>query len=462
MLWRHLRLVRAWSAAGLFTSLALLAANPNPAAAGEPAEPLPAAESSRAETVKILDAKKAGDLSVDLRGHGQSVVTMTIKNTTARRLNVVLPPGLVAASGVGQAGGAGGAGGGLQSMGLGAPGNRPGGFGQFGGNNGANAPGFRSVDVAGGLSLSSLTVPAGKSVEVEMPAVCLNFGLPSPTPKDALSLVDVDDYSRDHRVRRALRSLATLGTSQGTAQAAMWSVCNGVPFETMLGQGDKVVNRHEVALASRFIEALDGTSSSSDLVDPAYLTEARVFVTVVGEPGAEKDAQRIGNELEGLRVLGLPARVSAAADLPKASGPALHMLVTLADTKAGETSARVAVRYASGLGKSSEWLPLGGAAFRETSAVSAIKGADVAKSLDHAVASAFVTARPARKAVGSTAIRIENRLPFSLASVTLKAGTSAGAPPVTFAGMGVGPVRNGVVSIQAPNATVDRVELNGL
>ena len=94
---------------------------------------------------------------------------------------------------------------------------------------------------------------------------------------------------------------------------------------------------------------------------------------------------------------------------------------------------------------SAEWLPLGGAAFRESSAVSAIKGADVARSLDHAVASAFVTARPARKAVGSTAMRIENRLPFSLASVTLKAGMSAGAAisihevtgkPLKFEGIG--------------------------
>ncbi len=458
MLWRHLRLVRAWSAAGLISSLTFIAV---PAVAGEPAEPLPAAE-ARVETVKILDAKKAGELTVDLRGHGQSGVTMAIKNTSTRRLNVVLPAGLVAASSVGQAAGGGaGGGGGLQNMGLGAPGNRPGGFGQFGANNAANGVGFRSVGLSAESNTSSVMVGAGQSVEIEMPAVCLNFGMPSPTPKDSLTLLDVNDYSRDPRVRRALRSLATIGTSQGTAQATMWNVCNNVPFETMLTQGEKIVNRHEVALASRFIEALDA-STASDVVDPAYLTEARVFVTVVGEKGLEKDAQRISTELEGLRLLGLPVRVSGAKDLPMTSGPALHLLVSLVESKVGETSVKVGVRYASGINKSSEWQPLGGANFKETSAASAIKGVDVVRGLDHAVASAFVSVKPARKAVGSTAMRIENRLPFTLASVTLKAGSSSGSPPVTFAGLGIGPARNGNVSIQAPTATVDRVELNGL
>jgi len=131
MHWRHLRLVRAWSAAGLLSTLSAFGAAP--ALAAEPSDPLPTAE-ARAESVKILDAKKAGDLAVELRGRGQSAVSMTIKNTSSRRLNVVLPPGLVASGAVGQ---------GLQNMGLGAPGNRAGTFGQFtppAGNGGVGLP----------------------------------------------------------------------------------------------------------------------------------------------------------------------------------------------------------------------------------------------------------------------------------------------------------------------------------
>lgn len=469
MLRRHPSPVRAWSAAGLISFLAIPSAM-----AGESSEPPPSAE-ARAETVQVLGAQKAGDLAVDVRGHGQDRVRMTLKNTSARRLRVVLPPGLVAASAAGQAppgGAAGAGGGGLQSMGLGAVGNAPGAFGAFG-VDAAKTPGFRSVRPTADADRAAVTVPAGDSVTLDLPSVCLNFGLPSPTAKDKLALVDVDDYSRDPRVRKALRSLAALGTSQGTAQAAMWNVCNNVPFATMLAQGEKVANRHEVALAARFVEALDA-AGSAETVDPAYLAEARVFVTIVEKngPGKDKDARRLATELEGLRILGLPSRASVVAELPKSAGPALHLLVDLSETKPGETLGKVRVRYNSGLsavagsapssGTGTDWGMLGQTTFRETSAATALTGTDLARALDHAVASAFVTARPGRKAIGGTSIRIENRLPFSLAGATLKAGGSSGAPAVTFRGLGVGPARAGIVDLQAPTGSVDRVELNGL
>ncbi len=461
---RPLSPVRAWSAAGLLSFVAPLAG-----LAQEPSEPVPSA-SSRAETVSVLEAKKAGTLTADVRGHGQSQVRMVLKNTSERRLNVVLPPGLVAASATGQggAGGAGGAGGGgLQSMGLGQAGNAPGAFGKFQGDNNANAPGFRSMGFEAEPTVPPLVIPAGQSVTIDVPSVCLNFGLPSPGAKDKLTLVDVDDYSRDPRVRKALRSLATLGTSQGTAQAVMWNVSNNVPFATMLEQGEKVTNRYEVALASRFVEALDA-SGGSDRVDPAYLSESRVFVTILDKNGLGKDARRLASEMEGLRVLGLPVRTAVASELPKASGPALHLLVDVSKGKAGETVGKVRVHHHSGLSaaigtsEGSDWTTLGQANFRDDAGPTELKGLDLARDLDKAVASAFVVARPARKAVGDTTMRIENRLPFSLASVTLRAGTTSGAAPVTFRGLGIGPARSGVAVIEAPHGTVDRVELNGL
>jgi hypothetical protein len=460
---RPLSPVRAWSAAGLLSIVA-----PLTGLAQEPSEPVPSA-SAKAETVSVLDAKKAGTLAVDVRGHGQSQVRMVLKNTSERRLNVVLPPGLVAASATGQApgGGAGGGGGGLQSMGLGQAGNAPGAFGKFQGDNNANAPGFRSMGFDIEQTVPPLTIPAGQAVTIDVPSVCLNFGLPSPGAKDKLTLVDIDDYSRDPRVRKALRSLATLGTSQGTAQAVMWNVSNNVPFATMLEQGEKVANRYEVALASRFVEALDA-SSGSDRVDAAYLSESRVFVTILDKNGLGKDARRLASEIEGLRVLGLPVRTAVASELPKASGPALHLLVDVNKGKGGETVGKVRVHHHSGLSAAvgtsdaSDWSTLGQASFRDDAGPTELKGLDLARDLDRAVASAFVVARPARKAIGDTAMRIENRLPFSLASVTLRAGTTSGAPPVTFRGLGIGPARSGVAVIEAPHGVVDRVELNGL
>jgi hypothetical protein len=452
MLWRHLCLVRAITAAGLLSFTTLGAS-----AAGEPEEPIPGPDSG-AETVKVLEAEKAGALAVEVRGQGQNRVRVTLKNTSGRRLNVVLPPGLVASSSVGQggAGAGGGGGGGFQSMGLGAATNRAGGFGQFAGQNGQ--PGFRSVAPAGTISQPAVTVPAGQKVDVDIPAVCLNFGLPTPTPRDRFRLVDVDDYSKDARVAKALRGLASLGTSHGTAQAAMWRVCNNVPFETMLAKGDQVVNPSEVALASRFLEALD---QSGDAVDSAYLSEARLFVTIEGEGLAAKDAKRLGVALDGLRVLGLPARVCPIGEAPKTQSPALHLGIKLS-TQPGETRGRIVVQAANGLGEANDWATLGQVAFRELANPAALDGATLADAVDRAVGSAFVTAKVARRSTNSTTLKIENRLPFTVANLTVKAGTSAGSPSLTLNGLGVGPGRSGLATIPAANGSVEKVELNGL
>lgn len=448
MLWRHLCLVRAWSAAGLLTCTLFGAS----AFADEPADPAPKAAS---ETINILDAAKGHDLTVDARGNGQDRVRIILKNTSSKRLNVLLPPGLVAASGTAQAPGGGGRGG-LQSMGLGTANNRPGTFGQFQANGAESA--LKSIPVTADRRSESVSVPPGQVVEVTLPSVCLNFGLPSPGAKDRLTLKDVDDYSHDPRVRKALRSLATYGTSQGVAQAVMWHVSNNVPFELMLAQAGKVINGQEVALATRFVEALD-SSNAGELVDPAYLTEARVFVRIDGEGSIEKDAARIRDAVDGLHLLGLPVRLVDGRDLPAAPAPALLVSITLTGSQKGQTHGRVNLGQMTLAG---QWMPLGKVPFVEGSASSVLDAPTLLKAVDRAVASAFVTAKPARRVVGSTTLKVENRLPFTLSNVVVKTGTSAGAPAVPFEGVGVGPGRSTLVPIQAQGGVVERVELNGL
>jgi hypothetical protein len=453
MLWRHLWLVRAWSAAGLLTCTTF-----GTPALAEPEEPAPAA-GDVTKTVRILEARKAGDLAFDVRGHGQETVRVAIQNTSDKRLNVVLPPGLVATSALGQ-GGRGGGGGGFQSMGLGAVGNRAGGFGQF--QNGAGESGFQSipVTVTDEKPARAVTVPVGKTVEVNLPSVCLNYGLPTPTPRDRFELVDVDQYSQNPRVRKALRSLATYGTSHGTAQAVMWNVCNNLPFEFMGEQTTKVMNVHEIALAARFVEGLDASgSNATELVDPAYLTEARIFVQIQGEGALAKDAERLNPELDGARMLGLPVRVVSGSEAPAAVAPALLVKAVLANSQTGETRGRLFVSHADGSGT---WVPLGKTAFTEGSSVSVLDGATLARTLDHALASAFVTVKVAKRSTESTTLKVDNHLPFTLSGLTVKATGSSGAPPVSFEALGIGPARSANVAIQAAGASVDHIELNGL
>ncbi len=109
------------------------------------------------------------------------------------------------------------------------------------------------------------------------------------------------------------------------------------------------------------------------------------------------------------------------------------------------------------------WLPLGKVSFRDNSSVSVLDGATLSKAVDRAVASAFVTVKPARRTLGSTTLKIENRLPFTVSNLVVKAGTSSGSPSVPFSGVGVGPARSALLPLQAATASlVEHVELNGL
>jgi hypothetical protein len=426
-----------------------------PAAADPESSSVPAQVAT--ETIDLLTASKAGDLDVVARGHSQERVQVSIRNRSARRLNVIVPPGLVAASTTGQAGAGAGGLGRLQSMGLGSAANREGAFGEFRAT--APAGGLRSVPASDEPRSRMVTVPVGETVKFWLPSVCLNYGLPSPTGRDTFRLMDVDEYSSDPRVRVALRSLATYGTSLGVAQAVMWRVCNNLPFETMAEQTGKVMNIHEIALASRFVAALDLVHAGG-LVDPASLSHARIFVVVRGEGSLAPEGRRLEGQLDGLRILGLPVQLAESEELPSGPAPALFLNVTLTSAKIGETRGRIVVSYCS---QTDSWLPLGKVAFRENTSVAVLDGPSFSKAIDRATAGTFVTVKPAHRTVGSTTLKVENRLPFTISNLVVKAGTSSGSPSVPFEGVGVGPGRSALLPIQAATASlVEHVELNGL
>lgn len=401
------------------------------------------------ETVAILDAQRAGDLDVTVRGAGHGRVKFAMANTSNRRLNVVLPPGLVAAATTSQ---------GFQSMGLGVPTDQPGRFGRYQGPT-ASGPGFRSMpaDEADGEG-EGVAVSPGQTVEVYVPAVCLNFGVPTPTPKDVFRLVSVDDYTPDPRARKALRSLATLGTSQGVAQAVAWHVFNGMTYAQMAKLASQYLNASEISVAARFVEALDA-SAAHETVDPAYFRDGRILVRVRGEGTLGKVAARLNGELAGTRVFGLPVQVVEEVE-PSHSRPASLLVdVVLSGDPAGRVGARALVRFNSAVGG---WARLGGVDLGRNLDVNAVNGEALADVIDRALAAQYVSATPARRGEGTTTVRIVNRLPFTLADVVLRTGRDDDAPRVTVESFGLGPFRNAFASIQAPGGTVERVVLNGL
>jgi hypothetical protein len=128
----------------------------------------------------------------------------------------------------------------------------------------------------------------------------------------------------------------------------------------------------------------------------------------------------------------------------------------------GDTRGKVAVQTTNGLGEANDWSSLGQVVFTETAPASSLDAASIARALDHAVSNGFVSVKVARKSVGSTTLKVVNKLPFTVTNLTVKAGGVDGSPTVTLSGLGVGPNRTGLVTLPAASASVDRVELNGL
>jgi hypothetical protein len=419
------------------------------------AQDAPPAPPAGAQTVSILQAQRAGDLKVVIRGTGTANhVRVKVTNTSARRLNVVVPPGLVAASSTAQGGG------GFQSMGLGVSIDQLGRFGPAPGRDRAAAsPGFRSIPATGAEpAAEGLGVAPEQTVEFDLTGVCLNFGIPTPERHDVFTLVDVDEYTPDARARKALRSLATLGTSQGVAQAVAWNVFNGMTYGQMASLAREYVNTSEISLAARFVEALDA-SGDHELVDPAYLQQGRVLVRVRGEGSTlGKVALGLASEMQGARIFGLPVQVVDEADARAARPASILLDVRLTGDADGRVRAKAAVRHNSAAG---DWNNLGNVNLGAVAA-GELNGERLAEALDRGVAQAFVRATPARRESGATALRVVNKLPLTVESLVLRDGDGDEAPRVTVDGLGVGPFRNGTATIGAASGAVERVVLNGL
>src|SRR4029077_8166316 len=120
--------------------------------------------------------------------------------------------------------------------------------------------------------------------------------------------------------------------------------------------------------AARFVEALDA-STATDLVDPTYLQEGRVYVRVSAEGDLARDADRLAREVEGLKVFGLPLRTYLGENAQAVASPAVLLNVTLTGSDAGSTTARVAVSQSDERGR---WTPLGKAALTAASAASVL------------------------------------------------------------------------------------------
>lgn len=83
-------------------------------------------------------------------------------------------------------------------------------------------------------------VPAGKTIQLPVTSVCLEYGKPEPNSKMAYLIIPVERYSRNPILHELLPLFAKRRISQKTAQAAAWHVSNGltwVELSSLMGQG---------------------------------------------------------------------------------------------------------------------------------------------------------------------------------------------------------------------------------
>lgn len=77
------------------------------------------------------------------------------------------------------------------------------------------------------------TVPAGKTLTLRVPLVCLEYGLNEPTPRMSYRLSPLAAFSEDPRLALLLGGLASGHVPQNVAQAAAWHVSSGRSWEQL-------------------------------------------------------------------------------------------------------------------------------------------------------------------------------------------------------------------------------------
>ncbi len=271
--------------------------------------------------------------------------------------------------------------------------------------------------------------------------------------------MDVAEYTPDARAQKALRSLATLGTSRKVAQAVAWNVFNEMTFPQLASRAGKVLNPYELALAARFVEALD-LSGGAEIVDPAYIQQARIFVRLQGDATTEKDAARLATELESSPLFGMPIRVVDQVPDAEVGLAALLLDITLTNSGESRTVGRIAVR--SRAVNRDAWVSLGTVGMSMPVAAASLDAADLADAIDRAVAGNFVRTKVVRREPGRTTLSVENRLPLTISGLTIRAGGAEVVGTVEVLGLGLGPARSTVTTVPAASGTVERIAFNGL
>jgi hypothetical protein len=243
--------------------------------------------------------------------------------------------------------------------------------------------------------------------------------------------------------------LAREKAPQTVAQLVLWHVGIGIDWSTLERLARRWANPGELALARRFVSALDATAGEGTAAEPGTLD----LDLIAAGPGSEALAVRLRSILDGRPMLGLTVRLRQA-EPPR--GPALACQVRLEGATA---SARVLTTDEAG----TAWRAVGkfsiALADSKGTGRPAVEVADaLAEGLLDRLVRVQLTPGPRVKGKETYKIRIDNGSPLVLHGLAL-VGSAADpdAKPSLLLGISLPPRKS--LAVPARSEAVNRLKL---
>jgi hypothetical protein len=251
-------------------------------------------------SVELFAGIKSGDIEVKFIPKDDTEARVLITNKTKQPLHVSLPDAFAGVPVLAQLGGAGGRGGGANNMMGGMNQGMGGGMGGMGGGMGGGGMG----GMGGGMfsvpdendakptpitGTGFINVPAEKTSQFKVAAVCLEHGKRNPSAKVPYEIVPIDRFTTKPGVAEMLTQFGNGKFDQRATQAAAWHLNNGMSWEQ---------------LAAKRIEHIGGGSSP-------YFSAEQISAGMEIAAAAKEAAQQRPVQTPGERSPGEQASIPA-------------------------------------------------------------------------------------------------------------------------------------------------------
>lgn len=123
------------------------------------------------------------------------------------------------------------------------------------------------------------SVPAEKTVQLELQSVCLDHGKRTPTVKMNFELRPIAEHANDPALVALFESVDMRTASRPAIQAAAWNIQNGVPLQTLVRE--TVTGRHETYGAGQHL------TNAKRLIEASHQVAAGQFPA----PSSDRTAQ---------------------------------------------------------------------------------------------------------------------------------------------------------------------------